>query len=603
MIFNIENPSLLYALFAIVLLALYFLYYMQKKRNQFKTLGDLELVRSLMPDYSIGKQYVKYFTLILVFALLIFALANPQMGTTVKKAERKGADIMIALDISNSMNSEDVQPSRLARAKQSIISIVDKLHGDRIGLVVFAGNAYMQLPLTSDYSAAKLFVSNVSTDDISAQGTAIGSAIELCLDNFEKSDDEFSKGKRNKAIIIISDGENFEDDALGAAQLALDNGVVVHTVGMGTPEGGPIPLARGGGYKKDNSGNVVMTHLNEDMLAQIASHGSGEYVGANSSAAGAGKILALVEKLDKVQFGSRDISGFETRYQYVVILALLLLLADIFIFERKHKVFNRRNIFGAKQLALFLLLMFAGVNAGVQAQVARTTQKGNILFEQKKFDNATEEYLRSLSIDSNYRKARYNLGNSQYKQGQYEQAVQTYQNVLNNKGLKKDEMARTLYNLGNAQLKQQQYEEAIKSYIESLKLQPGNEDTKYNLAYAKQKLMQQQQQQQNQDNKENKDNKDNKDNKQNQNKNDQNKDNKDKQQNQQNQNQDQNKDKQDQQQKQQQQQQQRQRQKEQQDKAKAEQTLRAFENQEKNTLDKVKKKTATVPNSKTDKDW
>ncbi|MDR2556147.1 MAG: VWA domain-containing protein [Bacteroidales bacterium] len=615
MLFNIEKPDVLYWLLVIIFMAAYFVYYMYKKRALFRQLGDLQLIKELIPEYSQGKQYVKYFTLVLIFALLIVALANPQMGTTVKKAERKGVDLMIALDISNSMNSEDVQPSRLARAKQAIINLTDKLHGDRIGLVVFAGDAFLQLPLTNDYGAAKLFVSSISTDDISAQGTAIGYAIELCMGSFESgSEDGNGDNKNNKAIIVISDGENLEDDAPGAASQARSRGIIVHTVGMGTPTGGPIPIKRNGqvaGYKKDKSGNVVITHLDEEMLAQIASNGGGEYIGSNSSSGGVDKIVALANKLDKVQFESRAISDFETRYWYFVLLALFLLVIDIFIFEKQHKVFNRNNIFGKGRLRnkpamtnsaragiITLLLLTLPLGGAAQAQLARTTHKGNNYFENKNFNNAAEEYTRALTIDSNYIKARYNLGNANYMQQQYDKAAQQYQTVLNDSRITPQQRARALYNLGNAQLKQQQYQEAIKSYIDALKLKPNDENTKYNLAYAKQMLkQQQQQQQQNQDNKDNKDNKDNQQQQQ-QNKQD-NKDNKDDKKDQK-QNQQDNKP----QQNEQQQQQKRQRQKEQQDKAKAEQMLRAFENQEKNTLDKVKEaKKVSVQKSSTDKDW
>ncbi|MEG1718165.1 MAG: VWA domain-containing protein [Bacteroidales bacterium] len=621
--FRIENPSLLYLL--LLLIPLWFVFYLslKNKLSAFSKMGNRSLILAQIPNYSTGKQYVKFYLLWFTFALLIICIANPQLGTTVKKAERKGIDIMIALDISNSMNCEDIQPSRLMRSKQAVIRLLDKLENDRIGIVVFAGDAFLQLPLTSDYGAAKLFISNITTSDMSLQGTAIGKAIELCTESFDPK----LSSMHNKAIIVISDGENHEDNALDAARNANRKNIIVSTIGMGLPEGAPIPIYQNGqivSYKKEANGNIVTTRLNEQMLNEIAQAGHGFYTGANNTSSGIETIFNKLNKLDKASFGARNISDYETRFQYILLFALLFLLLEIFVFEKKNKILNRTQIFGfktpknknsqnrnlnksktkqrktTKATFLFSLVLFFSIGAmpSIHAQVAIPTNKGNHLYQQKDYLHAEEYYLKALSRDSNYHKAQYNLGNAQYRQNRYEQAIESYSKIKESTSLSKDQKAYVQHNLGNSYLKTQQYEQAIEAYKNALKLKPNEENTKYNLAFA-QKMLAQQKNQKNQQNQSNKDNQ----------KKDQNQQNKDKQ-NQQKQDQ-QNKDKQN-----QDQQNQKDQNKEQEKQSKgqqnapqkikqkeAERMLQALENQEKNTLDKVKKNKTKVNAVQIEKDW
>lgn len=596
--FIFENPNILWLLLLLLPFTALFYYNLLRKKKNLARLGAQAALMKQVPDYSKGKPHLKFFMLMTVYALLVVALANPQLGTSVKKVERKGIDVMIALDISNSMNSTDIQPSRLMRAKQAVIRILDKMESDRIGLVVFAGDAVLQLPLTTDYGAAKLFIGNVQTSDLSRQGTAIGKAIRLCAENF---DPKYEKDK-NKAIIVISDGENHEDDAVGEAAAAAKKGIVVSTVGMGSPQGAPIPEYRNGkivSYKKDRDGQVVITRMNKAMMQDIAKAGDGFFVEANNISSGVETVFDKLSRLDKVTFESQNISDYETRYGYFVALALLLLLLEIFLFEKKNKVLNRARLFAGtktgKTALLALCLCGAGLCGGtapLHAQRAIPTHKGNRLYLDSSFQNAEISYLKALANDSTYYKAHYNLGNTQYRQENFEGAAAQYQNTLQNPTLTKDERADAYHNMGNAYMKSQDYQKAIDAYVEALKNRPGRNDSRYNLAYA-QKMLQQQQQQQNQQNKDNK-NQDNK--------------NQDKNQQQQQQNQqDKDKDKQQQQQqnsdnpRQQQspQQQQRQKQKEQE----AERILRALENQEKNTLEKIKKEEQRGRGVPVEKDW
>lgn len=593
--FIFENPNILWFLLLLLPFTALFYYNLYRKKKSLARLGAEAALLKQVPDYSKGKPHLKFFMFMMIYALLVVALANPQLGTSVKKVERKGIDVMIALDISNSMNSNDIQPSRLMRAKQAVIRILDKMESDRIGLVVFAGDAVLQLPLTTDYSAAKLFIGNVQTSDLSRQGTAIGKAIRLCADNF---DPKYEKDK-NKAIIVISDGENHEDDAVGEAAAAARKGIVVSTVGMGSPQGAPIPEYRNGkivSYKKDRDGQVVITRMNRSMMQDIAKAGDGFFVEANNISSGVEQVFDKLSRLDKVTFESQNISDYETRYGYFVALALLLLVLEIFLFEKRNKVLNRARLFGSKTgitAVLTLFLCTAGTLAPLHAQRAIPTHKGNRLYLDSSFQNAEIAYLKALANDSTYYKAHYNLGNTQYRQGDFEGAAAQYHNTLQNPFLTKDERADAYHNMGNAYMQSQDYQKAVDAYVEALKNKPGRNDSRYNLAYA-QKMLQQQQQQQNQQNKNDK----------NQDKNNQDK-NQQQQQQQQNQ-QDKDKDKQQQQQqnsdnqpRQSPQQQQRQKQKEQD----AERILRALENQEKNTLEKIKKEENRGKGSPVEKDW
>lgn len=594
--FIFEKPDILWLLLLLLPFTALFCHSLYRKKKNLARLGAQAALMKQVPDHSKGKPHLKFFMLMTVYALLVVALANPQLGTSVKKVERKGIDVMIALDISNSMNSNDIQPSRLMRAKQAVIRILDKMESDRIGLVVFAGDAVLQLPLTTDYGAAKLFISNVQTSDLSRQGTSIGKAIRLCAENF---DPKYEKDK-NKAIIVISDGENHEDDAVGEASAAAKKGIVVSTVGMGSPQGAPIPEYRNGkivSYKKDRDGQVVITRMNRAMMQDIAKAGDGFFVEANNISSGVETVFDKLSKLDKVSFESQNISDYETRYGYFVALALLLLVLEIFLFEKRNKVLNRARLFSIAKTGKTAMLTFCLCGAGLcgsiaplHAQRAIPTHKGNRLYLDSSFQNAEISYLKALANDSTYYKAHYNLGNTQYRQENFEGAATQYQNALQNPALTKDERADAYHNLGNAYMKSQDYQQAVDAYVEALKNRPGRNDSRYNLAYA-QKMLQKQQQQQNQQNKD----------KKNQDKNQQN------QQQQQNQNQqDKDKDKNQQQQqnpdnRQQQspQQQQRQKQKEQD----AERILRALENQEKNTLEKIKKEENRGRGVPVEKDW
>lgn len=341
---HFEHIHLLWLLLAIPVLTLLFVALRLRNKKRMANYVEPRLSPILAPDASRRRPYVKFGLLMLALACLIVALANPQIGTKISKGERRGADIALCIDVSNSMMAEDIQPNRLERSKRSLTTLLNGMAGDRVSLIVFAGSSYIQMPLTSDYSAAKMFIDQIDCKMVQAQGTAIGDAINKAMESFGYGDPdrEWSK-KSTRAIIVISDGENHEDDAVEAAKDAASEGVMVCTIGMGLPQGAPIPEYRNGvmtGYKKDRDGQTITTQLNESMLAEIAQAGKGQYVRAGNINAGLDDILKQIEKLDKESFGEAMFSEYESRYQYPLALGILLLVAELLLLEKKNKKIN-----------------------------------------------------------------------------------------------------------------------------------------------------------------------------------------------------------------------------------------------------------------------
>lgn len=340
--FQLENTYFLYALTLIPVFIIIYWLYNRWRKKALVAYGDISIIQQLIPDVSNAKRMGKFILYMLAFALLIIGIVNPQVGTKLEEVKRKGADLMICLDVSNSMKAEDFQPNRLGKAKQAISKLVDKLEGDRIGIIVFGGVAYVQLPITTDYSAAKLFLESINTDMIPTQGTAIGAAIDLAIESFGKDE-----GK-NKAIVIITDGENHEDDAIKAAENAAEKNIAIHTIGMGSADGAPIPVYKNNvreSFRKDNEGNTVITKLDEQTLMEISGAGNGIYVRASNSDTGLNKVLDAISKLEKKQFESKMYSDYEDRFQWFVAAALMLLLIELFLTERKSKIYQRLNLF------------------------------------------------------------------------------------------------------------------------------------------------------------------------------------------------------------------------------------------------------------------
>jgi len=341
-----EHIEYLYLLLGIPVFAGLFTMALYARSKKLRRLGDLKLLKRLIPDASREKVIFKFVLLNIAYAFLIIGIANPQTGSKLEKVQRKGIDMVVALDISNSMLAQDIKPDRLTRAKQALFKLIDRLEGDRIGIIIFAGKAYTQLPVTTDYAAAKMFVSTISTKDIPSQGTAISEAIRLGIDSFEEN-------KQSKAIIIITDGENHEDNAIEMATQASELGMKVYTIGMGLPEGSPIPMVNSygqqTGFKKDRDGNTVITKLNEIMLQQIAAAGNGDYVRANNTQAGLSKIFEKINALEESEIEERMFTDYEDQFQYFLGIGLLLIFLEFFIFDRKTKWASNIKLFDRKR--------------------------------------------------------------------------------------------------------------------------------------------------------------------------------------------------------------------------------------------------------------
>lgn len=341
-IFRFANQEYLWGLLIIPVLNLFFIWSRVARSRALKKFGQQELVNHLMPYSSKNRPFIKYLITMMALAFFIVGIARPQFGSKLKTVKREGVELVIALDVSNSMMAEDIQPNRLERAKRAISRLVDRLRDDKIGLIVFAGDAYTQLPITSDFNSAKLFLNSINTQIVPKQGTAIGAAIDLARRSFTPN------GEANKAIIIITDGENHEDDAIASAQAAVEEGIIVHTIGMGLPAGSPIPVLRNGqtDYLKDRDGKVVVTKLNEQMLEQIAASGEGIYVRANNAQVGLSALFDVINEMEKQEMESRTYSEYDDQFQWFFAIGLFLLLLDFIILERKNKYLKDIKLFG-----------------------------------------------------------------------------------------------------------------------------------------------------------------------------------------------------------------------------------------------------------------
>lgn len=340
--FRFEHPEHLYALALLPVVALFFAAMLYARRRAIRRFGNTRLMERLMPEMSRYKHSLKFGLLLFALFFLIIGWANPQWGTKKEKMQRRSVDVFLALDISQSMLAPDIPPDRLERAKRFARELTTALRGERIGLILFAGNAYLQVPLTTDYAAVNLFINSANPGMAPTQGTAIGAAINLAERSFEP------ENTSHKAMVLITDGENHEEEALEEARVARDNGLLLYTVGVGTTEGSFIPIEERGrqNYKRDRTGNPVRTRLNEEMLRNVARAGDGDYF---NLASGSEQVIeALRERIsniEKREFEQRSFSSYESYFQYFIALALLLLVLEFFISYRRSRFFRDKDIF------------------------------------------------------------------------------------------------------------------------------------------------------------------------------------------------------------------------------------------------------------------
>ena len=337
--FRFENPEYLYALYALPVLVVGFWFLLKYRKKLLAKFADKLLYKEIIPTASTFKHWTKFSVLIIALACLILAAANPQVGTKLQEVKQTGIDVFILLDVSNSMMAEDIKPNRLEKAKHQISNLINKLRGDRIGLIIFAGDAYIQFPLTIDYSAANLFLNAVDVNSVPSQGTAIAAAIKLALKSFDNE-------ATDKAIVIITDGEDHEGNIDDAVNDAVSKNVKIYTIGLGSSAGVPIPVYNRGqlvGFKKDEAGNTVLTKLDEETLIRIAKEGDGKYYRGNNYEDYLDKIYSELSELKKAEFGVKKVTDYEDRFYYFLIPAIILLIIEFFIPEKKSPLYARIN--------------------------------------------------------------------------------------------------------------------------------------------------------------------------------------------------------------------------------------------------------------------
>lgn len=339
--FRFAHPEYLNGLYLIPLLILVFWFLFRNRKKVLEKFADKKLHKVLLPAFSGVKGILSFGIIMLALILLIFAAANPQVGTKIQNVKQEGIEVYILLDVSRSMLAQDIKPDRLEKAKYQIGELINKLRGDQIGLIIFAGAAYVQFPLTIDYSAANLFLSAVSVNSIPQQGTAIATAINLAVKSYDY------KLSAEKAMIIITDGEDHEGNIDEAVKNAVSKNIKIYTIGLGTPEGVPIPLYNGQnqqvGFKQDENGNIVLTKLNEAVLEKIASDGNGEYFRGTNYDDNLSKIYNKLSSLQKTEFGVKKVTDFEDRFYYLLAPAILLLVFEFFMSKRKSPFFAQLN--------------------------------------------------------------------------------------------------------------------------------------------------------------------------------------------------------------------------------------------------------------------
>jgi tetratricopeptide (TPR) repeat protein len=486
-----EHPDSLWLLLLIpVLGAGFFFLNMRQKERLRRFVGD-PLLPQLVPEASLVMRRVKQFLMLLAISCLILTIANPQVGTRLEEVKREGIDLFVALDVSLSMKSEDIRPSRLEKAKRDVSELLRKLSGDRVGMIVFAGDAFVQFPLTADYAAADLFLSAIDVDAVPIPGTMIGSAVEVALKSFSKD------VPTQKAIVVVSDGENTEGDVMTAVEDAKKAGVRIYSVGMGTSEGGPIPMYNQNGdrvdYKRDQSGSIVLSKLDETMLQQIAATTGGTYHRATSGGNEIDDIFKELSSLEKVEFGTKQVTGYETRYQFPLAFALLLLMLELMLSAKRGKLASRLK----KMLpAASILILFSVFSMCASAQTVRGhISDGNHAFEKGRHVDAEVEYKKALELNPQSKEAHFNLGDSYYKQQRFDEALREYGKSA--EAMKSPEQrAESFYNIGNSLYRANKFQDAVGAYKQSLKINPNDNDTRYNLQMARAKLKQQEQQKQ-----------------------------------------------------------------------------------------------------------
>lgn len=464
-----------------------------------KRLADTVLLRQLTPQRSRVRPLLKLGLLLLALAVLAVVLARPQiLGGGTAQDKRSGIEVVLMLDVSNSMLAGDVRPSRLERSKLLISTLIDRLDNDKVGLGVFAGEAYPLLPITNDFVSAKMFLDGVGVDMVSLQGTSLAAAIDLASKSFTQE-----KGV-GKAIVVITDGEDHEEGAADAARRALKDGRRVYVLGVGSQAGGTIPTPDG--PLCDQQGEVVLTRVNASLGQEVAKAGGGMYIPVDNSNLAQDQLEGALRQLKQKESIVASDEAADEQFQAVALIALVLLILEILIMEVKNPLFRRVNIFGRKAALLLTVVgaaAFAATPAAAQTPTYRLVRQGNRAFQAKDYKAAEKCYLKALQSEPRNARARFNLADTYLSQENPQEALKHYAEAAKQEP-NKLVRAMSYHNMGYVHHKQKQYDKAIDYYKEALRLNPADEDTRYNLALAqkqKKEQKQNQQQQQKQDKK------------------------------------------------------------------------------------------------------
>ncbi len=477
--FHFQHIEYLFVLAAIPIMLVLFFLLRRWKKKAVQKIGEPHLVKQLIRGFSHRLFTLKFFLIIIGFALCALAVAGLVKKEGSLKVNSTGIDVMIALDVSNSMLADDITPNRLERAKQVVSKIIDKLSDNRIGIVIFAGRAYVQMPMTTDHSAAKMYLSAVSPDDIPAQGTVISQALKTSYAAFT------SKEKKYRSIILITDGEDHDEEAIKVTRQLAEDGIMINTIGIGSPQGAPIKDIKTNDYKKDENGAVIISRLNEEVLKSIAQNGNGLYQLFTTTNEVAGNIQNKLSGLGQTALTDTAFATYKNYFWYFLLAALIILTIEFFIPEKKNYTWQTTM----KSSAVIVIMLLLS-NVSFAQQTNKAIKNGNQAYKKNQFETAASSYQKALSKDSDNNIALYNLGNTLYKTDKPEDAAKLYDNAIKS-STEKDIKAKGYYNKGVAFQKQNKLPECIDAYKNALKLAPNDEEARQNLQRALMQLKQQ----------------------------------------------------------------------------------------------------------------
>jgi Ca-activated chloride channel family protein len=483
-VFRIQHTEYLFGLVAIPLLGALFYLLLQWKKQSASRMGDPALVGQLVKNFSPLRFLLKFVLAMLAFAVIVLGAGNLQKPGAMENIHRQGVDVMMVLDVSKSMLARDSKPSRLEKAKQLLTRLTDNLENDRLGMVLFAGRAYMQMPLTTDHGAAKMYIQDASPDVVPTQGTVIAEALRMANSSFNAKEHKF------KAVVLVSDGEDHDPDALKVAKTLAQDGVMINTVGIGTPEGSPIEDPTTGELKKDDQGNTVISKLNEAELQQLADVSKGEYIRLDNMDDALITLTQQLGSIEKKSLSDAEYIDYESYFQWFLALALVLLVTEYFLSERKRS--GRRKVLLYLSLPIVCLITASPQVSGQQADAL--IRKGNRLYKQKQLEQSQKAYEDAVHLTPGDPAANYNLGDALFRQNNFDSAARSFGAGADNSsdsGFREN----SLYNKGVALVKGQKLKESIDAWEKALKINPSDQETRENLQKALLELKRQQQDQ------------------------------------------------------------------------------------------------------------